>query len=126
MARPSWVKREPPLSPGSAHVGLDEPGHRPLGVVHGGVQAEHLAVGEAGGAAHAEHLLADGGLGGLDDRDRLAADVHLARGLGGRVVVGDEREVARAGEQRLVDRGDGLTTLLVGPLVAAWRRSVRR
>src|SRR5690606_7540195 len=104
-----------------AHVRLDEPGDRALGVVDGGVQAEHLAVGEAGGAAHPEHLLADGGLGGLADPDRLAADVDVAGRLGRRVVVLDEREVALAGEDGLVDGGDGRAALLVGPLVAAER-----
>src|SRR5690606_19339373 len=104
-----------------AHVRLDEPGDRALGVVDGGVQAEHLAVGEAGGAAHPEHLLADGGLGGLADPDRLAADVDVAGRLGRRVVVLDEREVALAGEDGLVDGGDRRAALLVGPLVAAER-----
>ncbi len=73
---------------------------------------------QPGRAAHPEHLLSHRRLRGPGDPHGLsAAHVDLTGCLCGRVVVRDEGEVAVPGERGLVDGGDGLPVLVVGPLV---------
>lgn len=83
-----------------------------------GVETGDRAVVQTGGAAHAEDLLTDRGVRRLGDLDGLpVADVHLARRLGGGVVVLHEEKSCGTGEGGLVDGRDRLPVLRVRPLL---------